>query len=95
MASSPVFRTMFRSGFKESETKRVNLKGKSVEQVLNMLDYMYPEKTQILTGKHPTLNYFIIKLAIRENESFTHLLLARVFPRIVSFHFARICLLMS
>ena len=40
--ASPVFERMFNGSFKEAETKRVILEGKSYEMVENMMRQIYP-----------------------------------------------------
>ena len=52
MMVSPVFRTMFNGKYKESSDAEVHLPGKKLVEVQWMLDYLYPEVTFQLTGKH-------------------------------------------
>ena len=40
--ASPVFETMFNGSFKESQTKRVTLEGKSFDLIEQMLTVIYP-----------------------------------------------------
>jgi hypothetical protein len=40
--ASPVFKAMFQEGFKESEEKTVNLKGKKYEDMLELLLCIHP-----------------------------------------------------
>lgn len=51
MVASPVFKTMFTSSFKEAETARVTLTGKTLVEVRWMLDYLYPDVAFKLTCK--------------------------------------------
>ena len=48
-----VFKKMFSRPWKESEPKEVTLPGKSLEAVVWMLDYMYPQTKFGLTGEWP------------------------------------------
>ena len=51
---SPVFKVMLEADFREKEMDRIPLPGKSVQQVLEMLNFIYPfghEITGEFTGK--------------------------------------------
>ena len=45
--ASPVFERMFNGSFKEAETKKVTLEGKSYELIENMLRVIYPFRTKL------------------------------------------------
>ena len=45
--SSTVFDKMFNGGFKESETKRVTLDGKSHEMIIALLSFIYPMPSKL------------------------------------------------
>ena len=48
-----VFKKMFSGPWKESESKEVTLPGRSLQAVVQMLGYMYPQTKFELTGKQP------------------------------------------
>ena len=45
--ASPVFEAMFSGRFKEAETKRVTLEGKSYDLIEHMLKIVYPSKAKL------------------------------------------------
>ena len=47
MVASPVFNAMFGGHFKEARTSEVSLPGKKVEKIEWMLDFIYPDSTQL------------------------------------------------
>ena len=49
--ASPVFEAMFNGSFKEAQTKRVTLEGKSYELVEEMLRFLYPNIDYYLGNK--------------------------------------------
>lgn len=51
-AWSPVFMAMFASSFLEAEQGKVNLSGKSVEDIQLLLNILYPPNTHTVTSKH-------------------------------------------
>ena len=50
MFASPVFKNMFTSSFKEAASCRVELPGKNIDAVLDMLDFIYPSKDLKING---------------------------------------------
>ena len=48
-----MFKKMFSGPWKESESKEVTLPGRSLQAVVWMLDYMYPQTKFGLTGEWP------------------------------------------
>ena len=53
MMGSDVFHQMFTSNFSETQTNPpcVQLPGKTIQHMIWMLDYLYPDKVMTLTGK--------------------------------------------
>lgn len=49
--ASPVFRTMFRSDFKEKEQNEIQLPGKKYNDVVSFLKCIYPNQVQNVTSK--------------------------------------------
>ena len=50
MFASPVFKNMFSSLFKEAASCLVELPGKNINAVLDMLDFIYPSKDLKING---------------------------------------------
>ena len=50
MFASPVFKNMFSSLFKEAASCLVELPGKNIDAVLDMLDFIYPSKDLKING---------------------------------------------
>ena len=57
--ASPVFEKMFNGSFKEAQTKKVNLEGKSYELIEHLLKIIYPIKARL--GKNDYL-FIIVSL---------------------------------
>lgn len=69
---SPVFDTMFKSQFKESTAKEIQLEDKKAEDVVEFLSCFYPKMKHPVTGTYDyicTLNPYIF--IVREKSVYT------------------------
>ena len=75
---SPVFERMFQSGFKESKSKKVEMKGKKYVDMVNILKILYPSMVIDLSE---CKNIFFITYLIRRyfGEEKIYLKMAMVF----------------